>query len=37
MYVGGIQANEEVITGVWQYSQLIPLPSICRLWLNGTT
>src|SRR6476620_10413098 len=32
--VGGIPANDESSTDVWQYRQSMPLPATCRSWLN---
>src|SRR5512135_2766705 len=32
--VGGIPANDDVSTDVWQYRQSMPLAPACRSWLN---
>ena len=34
VFVGGMPANADVSTDVWQYRQSIPLPATCRSWLN---
>ena len=34
--VGGIPANDDVSTDVWQYRQSIPRPRTWCSWLNGT-
>jgi hypothetical protein len=34
--VGGMPANAEVSTEVWQYRQSIPTPPTWCAWLNGT-
>ena len=36
VYVGGIPADDEVSTDVWQYRQSIPSPRTWCSWLNGT-
>ena len=36
VFVGGMPANAEVSTDVWQYRQSMPLPPTCRAWLNCT-
>src|SRR5207302_9307768 len=34
VFVGGMPANEDSSTEVWQYRQSMPLPATWRSWLN---
>src|SRR5689334_4287715 len=34
VFVGGMPANDDFSTEVWQYRQSMPLPPTCRSWLN---